>query len=220
MKRKFNIYCILMLVAMVVGLTIDFSLNAGRAVKMFNEGWQAADEDTVSDAAYTNYTIAADLMKLDGQYADHHVIDSKTGKMIPAQLATIIVKTGQEHKGPYALLALSTLFSLINIAALIALWVCLIRIVLAVNRGIVFEPVIEQRLRTMGILLLVMYASGWAFALSYYAIEKSIINVAGYEVILSDYPALMQLLSALGLLMIAQIFSIGRQLKEEQALTI
>lgn len=224
MKRKFNVYCILMLVATVVGLTIDFSLNASTVLNVFKDVSVGTAEGSANGTDAMPYTVALDLEATENQFSDHRIIDRQTGKPLPAKLARAIVRYDNTYKEmeqePLGVLLLTSLCSLISIVALVALWVYFIKLVLAVNRGMAFDRIIEHRLRMMGILLLVVYASSWAFALGYYAMEKSVADIEGYRVVLDNYPSLMELLSGLGMLMIAQIFSIGRQMKEEQELTI
>ena len=220
MKRKFNIYCILMLVAMVVGLTVDFSLKAGSVMSVLKEVDQYTNEASAANADRVPYLIALDLQPTGSEYIDHHIIDRKTGKSLPAKLASAMVKCDGTQKKPMTLLFLTDVCSLISIASIVVLWVYFIQLVLAVNRGMVFDRSVEHRLRMIGLTLLILYMSGWGTALGYYEVEKIVTDIEGYRVVIANYPSLMDLLSGLGMLMIAQIFGIGRKMKEEQELTI
>ena len=54
----------------------------------------------------------------------------------------------------------------------------------------------------------------------FYLYHHSMIQLEGYEIDIPNTPDNIMLYVAIGLMLIAQIFSLGRQMKEEQELTI
>jgi hypothetical protein len=65
-----------------------------------------------------------------------------------------------------------------------------------------------------------MYVLGWATQLTNYILNVQTFEFADYNQMIMQYPDTALLYSAFGMLLMGQIFKIGRQMKEEQELTI
>lgn len=220
MKRKFNLYCVLMLIAIVGGLTLDLVTGMDMAVDAFMDGWNSVpncDEQQSDQPTMISY---AALRAVDNGHYGYAIPNRKTNRMEPMQLTGIKFKTAQKDPlNSWTNLSIGVC-SWIFVIAIVMFWFHFIKLILAVNRGMAFDRPVERRLRFIGWLLIVMYAAEWGMELLFYRANGGMIDVPGYEVVMDDHPSLMLLLTGIGMLLVSQIFAIGRRMKEEQELTI
>lgn len=113
-----------------------------------------------------------------------------------------------------------TVAFILYIVVIVYFWINFLRIIICVNKGLIFDRIIEHRLMKGGWTLLVAYALEWGIAFMFYLYHHSMIQLEGYEIDIPNTPDNIMLYVAIGLMLIAQIFSLGRQMKEEQELTI
>ena len=220
MKKKFNVYCVLMLLFIAGELAFNFVTDINDFVTGFKDGWNSvpsSDADSPDDSRVVTFAF---LRALDHDRYDYSVFNKKTGRKEPMQLLVVKLSTVSTERSSVVLQLVGGLSILLFVVTLVMFWVHFIKLILAVNRGVAFDRVIERRLRIIGRLLLLMYVAEWGIDLFVYYTNRGMIDVPGYEVVMDDHPSLILLLSGLGMLIVAQIFTIGRQLKEEQELTI
>ncbi|MDY4039272.1 MAG: DUF2975 domain-containing protein [Prevotella sp.] len=220
MKKKFNIYCVVMLSAIVLGLSFEFVTGMNDAINGFMDGWNSAAEPNLRhpDRPTTIYEVT--LRALDNDSYGYSVRNLKTGRMEPMQLTGIKYKTAGWNQPDGLLEKVGGLFCLVFVIAVVLFWVHFIKLILVVNRGVAFDRAVERRLRIIGWMLMAMYVAEWGADLSFYYAWSGTMEVPGYEVTMGDHPSLMLLLTGIGVLLVSQIFAIGRQMKEEQELTI
>lgn len=120
----------------------------------------------------------------------------------PSLLTRILVKAG----------------SLITSVALILFWVCFIRLIVFINKG-VFNEMSVKRIRWMGWLALIIYPGKWLSVGIPDLILRRQISFEGYE-IAQTMPQMTWLIIGFGLLMFSLIMKMGMEMKEEQDLTI
>ena len=144
-------------------------------------------------------------------YADT-VINARTGMPMPLSMRTARVRLGTAAQ-PLKWLrsALIVLYALTFLTFIILL----IRFISALKTGEIFNRGNERKLRWMGILFLISYAVGWALEGIDYAFVKSLVSFENYTVAM-DRMSAAPLIAGIIFLLFAQIFALGRNMKEDQ----
>ena len=107
-----------------------------------------------------------------------------------------------------------------NWVFIIIFWIAFIKLIIAVNKGKIFEKSMETQLAWGGWSVFGMYVLGWVTELTNHILNMQTFEFADYNHMIIQFPDTALLYSAFGMLLMGQIFKIGRQMKEEQELTI
>ncbi|MBR2298363.1 MAG: DUF2975 domain-containing protein [Bacteroidales bacterium] len=205
MKKKINILCTLMLIALVLGVK-NFDDFRG---KNPNIKYQYIAEGNIVRQhidIFPDNLIAADTLysATSGEAYDACLYSKHIAVKVPAPslFTRILVKAG----------------SLITSIALILFWVCFIRLIVFINKG-VFNEMSIKRIRWMGWLALIIYPGKWLSVGIPDLILRRQISFEGYE-IAQTMPQMTWLIIGFGLLMFSLIMKMGMEMKEEQDLTI
>ena len=221
MKKKFNILCVISIVMGVLGIVVPavqgMILSTGD-----KENWNKNAKELSTSFNPKSATSAVQLWpKTFPQLFNDSIYNKRTGEYEPMMLNAVVVNSPKTDKMKFAAHTIG--ISVLGLLAFVALAVCLFfffKIVMAVNRGEIFTNKMERWLNVCGILLIVDYVIEWAMLLILYFQNKAIFEFANYNVVVTQMPSLTILLAGMGTLLIAQIFAIGRRMKEEQELTI
>jgi len=108
------------------------------------------------------------------------------------------------------------------LTAVVTIWILslVFKLVRRIRRGEVFVAQVSKYLEITGYLLSSLYLIQWiaAFALTQYCIHN--IQLADYYIVYVNDTNSMYLLTGLALMIISQIILMGKEMKEEQELTI
>lgn len=108
------------------------------------------------------------------------------------------------------------------LTAVVTIWIlCLVfKLVRRIRRGEVFVTQVSKYLENTGYLLSALYLIQWiaSFALTQYCIHH--IQLADYYIVYVNDTNSMYILTGLALMIISQIILMGKEMKEEQELTI
>ena len=108
----------------------------------------------------------------------------------------------------------------LSFALIIVFLVAFIKLVISVNKGRIFEKSMETQLAWGGWAVLGMYLLNWVGTLYNYVLNVQEFEFEAYRLEILQMPDIALLYSGLGMLLMGQIFKIGRNMKEEQELTI
>ena len=144
-------------------------------------------------------------------YADT-VINTKTGAAMPLSMRYVRVQTGT---GAHPLGWLRTTLTIVYGLSFLAFIILLIRFISTLKTGEIFSKENERKLRWMGILFLITYAVAWALEGVDYAFVKSAVALENYSVMM-DRVSVAPLIAGIIFLLFAQIFALGRNMKEDQ----
>ena len=215
-KRKFNLYCILLLAAVVLSLFTA----AQKFATGFSQGWSDATIHMQRSAGTANYeAYELTLQAKDPRQCELALTNTATGKTDSLRVTQAMAWVSTSQHPTESLLLTVGKMAVIALIPLcfIAFWVVFIRLVWAVNRGNDFGTSNTRRLRLMGWLLIGLYASEWIFQLM---TLPPAISYEGYQVSSPMYTDPMLLVSGIGLLVVSQLFAVGQRMKEENELTI
>ena len=120
-------------------------------------------------------------------------------------------------KVPLYFIASSAIFAII-----VCLWILwlVIKLIISIRLGVIFVTKVAKYLEITGILLSLLYLN--ALIVSYFITQYFIANIhlADHSIVFKNECNSMYLLTGLGLMIISQIILMGKDLKEEQELTI
>ena len=120
-------------------------------------------------------------------------------------------------KVPLYFIASSAIF-----AVIVCLWILwlVIKLIISIRRGVIFVTKVAKYLEITGILLSLLYLN--ALIVSYSITQYFIANIhlADHSIVFKNECNSMYLLTGLALMIISQIILMGKDLKEEQELTI
>ena len=144
------------------------------------------------------------------------IVNEKTGEKMPLQTVVGIVWTKDAGNRMWILSGIGHISWLF----IIIFWVAFIKLIIAVNKGRIFEKSMETQLAWGGWSVFGMYVLGWVTELTNHILNMQTFEFADYNHMIIQFPDTALLYSAFGMLLMGQIFKIGRQMKEEQELTI
>ena len=110
----------------------------------------------------------------------------------------------------------------IIITTIVTIWILwmVFKLIRSIRKGDIFVTQVSKYLETTGILLTVLYLYEW---ISSYILTKYLINnisLADYAIVYKNECNSMYILTGLALMIISQIILLGKDLKEDQELTI
>ena len=145
------------------------------------------------------------------------LLNKKNGQLLPARINNAMIKAPIEISGSNMLWTL--ICSAFVIAGFITAAFNFLKIILAVNKSVIFEWINVKRLRRMGIGFVLMFVVGAILAyIEKYAVSE-LIDIENYKIINSPYDGGILMFGVISFL-VAEIFAVGLRLKEEQELTI
>ena len=210
MRTKFTIYCVLLALVYVCNCCITLDRSDIEHQEQYNDGYKAGYE-------HTGYPISVPytMTKANTSVTNDSVYNKKSGTMLPAKSDSFEVKI-QSYSFVTDIL-LGFLLTFIQIYAIITF----IKFFISVYKDNVFDIKTENRVRTLGIIQIVMYVWSLIYGglITYKA--NSIVDIEGYCI---DYGgggnAKSLLYTGFILLILSEVFRMARKLKEEQELTI
>ena len=224
MKKKFNLYCGLLIAAIVFGIGLTMIQTGYYMYSGGKAGWELAKNDHMNGVQrdpmwafkMVNEMAPVEMMQKNPLEIPDSIVNEKTGEKMP--LMTVVGVVWSKDAGNRMQILQG--IGYISWVFLVIFWIAFIKLIIAVNKGRIFEKSMETQLAWGGWSVFGMYVLGWATQLTNYILNVQTFEFADYNQMIMQYPDTALLYSAFGMLLMGQIFKIGRQMKEEQELTI
>lgn len=225
MKKKFNLYCGLLIAAIVFGIGLTMVQTGYQMYSGGKTGWELAKHDKEMGVKRDPFwalnmvsgMVPVEMMRKNPlEMTGDSIMNEKTGEKMPLQTVVGIVWTKDAGNRMYILSGIGQ----IGWVFIIIFWVAFIKLIIAVNKGRIFEKSMETQLAWGGWAVFGMYVLGWVTQLTNHILNMQTFEFAEYDHVITQFPDTALLYSAFGMLLMGQIFKIGRQMKEEQELTI
>jgi len=171
------------------------------------------------ERSYNLLSLSLVPEKFSRQFSDS-IFNEKTGHWIPARLEQVSVMSPISQVAPWWEMLLILPTSLLLIAAFIVIISRFIKLIIAVNKSIIFDWVNVTRLRQIGGGFLVLYVLNMIAQLYYHYMTIAAVQLPDYYISGGDVYKTTTLLFGLIAFLIAEVFAVGLRLKEEQDLTI
>lgn len=222
MKRRLNIFCLLIM--LVLGYSIleagyYFYIGARAGVRA-----AASDPDNcpelmerVANMKYIHLTPSLSADQPDPLFLDS-VYNDKGQSYVPATYGSLLASINT-HPSTGERVA-NVLLSIMQAILLVWAIVLFIKLIIAINKSDIFNWRNVHRLRRMGMTLIGFF--GCVFTAGYldYRDINEVFALEGYSVVLSDSINITTLVLGLCSLIVGEVFAIGLRMKEEQELTI
>ncbi|MBR6973141.1 MAG: DUF2975 domain-containing protein [Bacteroidaceae bacterium] len=225
MKKKFNLYCGLLIAAIVFGIGISMFQTGYYMYTGGKAGIELAKSDRAMNAKrdpfwafkMVNEMVPVEMMRKNPLDAPtDSIVNLKTGEKMPIQTTVGIVQTKDSGKRMMILSGIGHF----NWLFIVVFFVAFIKFVIGVNKGRLFEKSMETQLTWGGWAVFGMYILGWVTVLINHIMNVQTFEFEEYSQVILQTPDTALLYSAFGMLLMGQIFKIGRTMKEEQELTI
>ena len=224
MKKKFNLYCGLLIAAIVFGIGLTMIQTGYYMYSGGKAGWELAKNDHEKGVKrdpmwalkMVNGMAPVEMMRKNPFEMPDSIVNEKTGEKMP--LMTVVGVVWSKDAGNR--MRTIQCIGYFNWVFIIIFWIAFIKLIIAVNKGRIFEKSMETQLAWGGWSVFGMYVLGWVTQLTNHILNVQTFEFADYDQMIMQYPDTALLYSAFGMLLMGQIFKIGRQMKEEQELTI
>ena len=224
MKKKFNLYCGLLIAAIVFGIGLTMVQTGYQMYTGGKAGWELAKSDNEKGVKrdplwgmkMVNEMVPVEMMRKNPLEITDSIVNEKTGeKMGFMPVVAVVWSKDAGHR-----MQIIQAIGYFSWAFMIIFWIAFIKLIIAVNKGKIFEKSMETQLAWGGWAVLAMYMLKWVGTLYTYFLNVQEFEFEAYRLEIVQTPDIALLYSGLGMLLIGQIFKIGRQMKEEQELTI
>lgn len=224
MKKKFNLYCGLLIAAIVFGIGLTMVQTGYQMYSGGKAGWELAKNDHANGVQrdpmwafkMVNEMAPVEMMRKNPLEIPDSIVNEKTGEKMP--LMTVVGVVWSKDAGNRMMIIQG--IGYFSWAFMIIFWIAFIKLIIAVNKGKIFEKSMETQLAWGGWSVFGMYVLGWVTTLTNHFLNVQTFEFADYNHMITQFPDSALLYSAFGMLLMGQIFKIGRQMKEEQELTI
>lgn len=232
MNKKLKIYSTLFVVAIIilaVTSTVHYSnytwdSNSDEKLELVESPSEFMSTDTLANGQvvtrrhpYIGYEVNVEPRN----YPNQKILLSKSnGQTYRVNMKKVNLEVPASDAHSY--LPMILILSSALIAIIVAIWIVVLvfKLILNIRKGDIFVTKVSKYLETAGILLCVLYL--YTLAISYITTQYFIHNmhIADYYIVFKNECNGMYILTGLALMMISQIILLGKDLKEEQELTI
>ena len=224
MKKKFNLYCGLLIAAIVFGIGLTMVQTGYQMYTGGKAGWELAKSDHENGVKrdplwamrMVNEMAPVEMMRKNPLEITDSIVNEKTGEKMGFMPVVGVVWS----KDAGNRMQIIQTIGYFNWVFMIIFWIAFIKLIIAVNKGRIFEKSMETQLAWGGWSVFGMYVLGWVTQLTNHFLNVQTFEFADYNHMITQFPDSALLYSAFGMLLMGQIFKIGRQMKEEQELTI
>ena len=218
MKRRLNIFCLMIFVVLCYSLYMSFyQFGSG-----FVTGLNLAKGEKEKMKANQTSLFQSDFRLIDvvpegALWKPDSVLNAKTGKQVPMMHSQMVVRVNEQMN--VSQLVVNAACAIINILLMIAAVVFFVLLMLNINNSRIFEWQNVKFLRFLGRLLTLSFVADLIPQILNYSDLKALFALENYMI--SPFEAkVTNLLLGIACLIVAEIFAIGLRLKEEQDLTI
>lgn len=212
MKRRLNVLCLLVMLVISYSLIeslyyFSVGFNAGVEMSQTPEGIKQAM--TMKPIAVTPSGFS--------QFSDS-VYNEKTHTYVPALYSQLVVSVPVQTST--AKMLMNSFVQMFAIAMSVVAVIMFIQLIVSINRSRIFEWRNVRRLRWLGAALILHYLCMLIPLLVAGREVNEVFALRGYTLHQSELASILTLVLGIVSLIVAEVFSIGLKMKEEQDLTI
>lgn len=212
MKRRLNILCLLVVLVLSYSLLeaayyVIIGFNTGVEMSQTPEGIKQVTGMKAVSLAPSDFTPLQDS-----------VYNAKTGLYVPAMYGQLVVSVPVKEN--FRSMLVSSSIQMLSIVASIVAVIMFIKLIVFINRSLIFDWRNVRRLRWLGVMLILHYLCTLIpFLMAGWELEE-VFALRGYTFHQSDLASILTLVLGIVSLIVAEVFAIGLKMKEEQDLTI
>ena len=217
MKKKFNLYCGLLIAAIVFGIGLTMVQTGYQMYTGGKAGWELAKKEQANGVKrdpfwgmkMINEMAPVQMMRKNPLEITDSIVNEKTGEKMGFMPVVAVVWSKDAGNRMQMIQTIGDF----NWVFIIIFWIAFIKLIIAVNKGKIFEKSMETQLAWGGWSVFGMYVLGWVSELTNHILNMQTFEFADYNHMIIQFPDTALLYSAFGMLLMGQIFKIGRQMK-------
>jgi len=226
MKKRLNIITFLFIGIIILATVLEVYLKSDNMFKINRTSDQIemefhSSEGNVKDESKRDYESFSLRLNPDKVFAPDSLYNEKTGKWMLscAKEVNVYIKK-DEIEYPYVNdIIVKLLFVIIAVAGSYMLIVNFVKILISVNRSVIFDWINVRRLRKIGTGLILIFIADAIISIYESVLAIGILKISNYSIIMETFSENL-LIEGMIAFIIAEIFAVGLRLKEEQDLTI
>lgn len=219
MKKKLNLYCVMFILAIVLGSCMDSFVFFKDIKGIFSEAITEVDQIDTED--YNSVAISVLPKSLLNETTQDSIYNEITKEKEGITYDRIEVRVPREKSvSSLSNKALSTIGDTLAAVGFLGFWIIFFKVIRSVKRGDVFLGSVASYIKKAAIFLLVAYIGELMSSIAHYNYTKEMIEMANYNIIPNFHFSDSKLYVAFGLMLLSQIIMHGKELKDENELTI
>lgn len=217
MKKRLNLITFFIGIAVGISLWNAVEKELADMKASFMEGYKegmnrASDKPVHFDSFYLALRPTGD------SYMPDSIVNKKTGEWVSTRITETYVRV-PKAEGPGIDLLWIFPSAIILIGGSIMIIFNFMKIILAVNKSIIFDWINVRRLRRIGIGFIIIFVANTVVSLFHNNLALENIEFENYNIINSSIDGGILMFGMIAFL-VAEIFAVGLRLKEDQDLTI
>ena len=229
MKKRLNIITFLFIGIIILASILEAYLKSDNLIKVNRTSNQTevgfhyssegnADDSGKSKKDYQSFTLKLNPEKF---LAPDSLYNGKTGKWMPASTKEVKVYINKDEiEYPYVDdFIVKIIFLIIALTGIYMLVVNFIKIMISVNKSVIFDWINVRRLRKIGTGLILIFVADAIISIYESVLAIGQIKISNYSIVLESFSENL-LVEGMIAFIVAEIFAVGLRLKEEQDLTI
>ena len=218
MKKRLNF--ITLLIGIAIGIIVMNSEGVSLMKLSFAEGVREGKNSANEffETGKTKNKIMVLYLEPIANNLPSTLLNKKSGDLIPASINLTMVKVPMDTEQGVNMLW-EILCAVISFSSIIMIIYNFIRIIIAVNKSVIFEWINVKRLRRIGIGFLIIFIANAIMIYDQNSVASEILEIENYNIINSSIDGIILFIGMISFL-VAEIFAMGLRLKEEQELTI
>lgn len=220
MKKRLNILCLLVIA--VLGYSVFDSiyqlseLFVSSLEKNFSQEINESDKQIELQKIRNMQPVA--VLPNDFPLFSDSILNEKTGEYVPMIYSQMIVSVKSEPNLRQMIAA--KVASFVYLAAIFFAIYVFVRLIISMNKSVIFDWKNVRRLRMLGISLIVCFVCEVITIYITSLALSDVFSVKGYSLHLSELTTITNLVLGLTALIVGEVFAIGLRIKEEHELTI
>ena len=237
MNKKLKIYSTLFVVVLIVfGVASIFHYDSYTWVEQEDDKLELVENPDVS---VTRDTLENGVVKRTTHSTNYRTFSYDVfvqPKLTPGRKELISTSLGQTYKidmqkvrltvpasqSQWKLFPIIFVVTSIIVITIVLIWILYMvyKLILSIRKGDIFVAQVAKYLETTGILLSALYLYDLAISYIFYWFCAKNIYLADYFIVFRNESNNMYIITGLALMIISQIILMGKELKEEQELTV
>ena len=214
MKKRLNF------ITFLIGIAVGLNITNSEFINNFTNGYM--ESRTMKRDINESSTKQSFILGLTPEISytmPDILLNKKSGELMPARISEAKVRVSSVDNSFGAGILWKFLCSVLIITGFIMVVFNIVKIVLAVNKSVIFEWINVKRLRRIGVGFVIIFVIDTIASIVQKNVALKLIEIENYKIINSSYDGSILMFGMISLL-VAEIFAVGLKLKEEQELTI
>jgi len=220
MKKRLNVLCLLVVLVLGYSVFEQIYYIAQTAVTTYEMGYQAGRSGKGARAEIEKLSHIQPVAVFPDNFPlfSDSILNEKTGEYVPIIYSQMIASI-KTNPNPWQMFTLKFTASANIITIILAIFI-FIRLIISINKSIIFNWRNVRRLRWMGVSLILSFIFSVIPMVITSVTLSDVFAIKGYSLHLSEFMSITNLVLGLSALIVGEVFAIGLRMKEEQDLTI